>query len=187
LEKSKNVLLWTEKGYSLFAEEGLDGIQVERLARILQHNKSGFYHYFGDMEVYCAELLRLHEQKCDSYLNEISHIKTIDPEYFQIVVAYKVSALFQMQLYRCKNNPAFYNAAEMIDQREDVILRGLWSDYLGFGDNPDLAMRYFALVRDMFYSRVSLQNLTYEFQRKLATEATMLVREIAEEQRRAEC
>ena len=186
MDKSKHASAWTEQGYALFAEGGLDGIQVERLARITQLNKSGFYHYFGDLDVYCAELLRLHEQKCDNYLNEISHIKTIDPEYFQVVVAYKVSALFQMQLYRCKNNPAFYNAAEMIDQKEDVILRGLWSDYLGFGDKPDLAMRYFTIVRDMFYARVSLQNLTYEFQRKLATEARMLVHQMAEEQRRAE-
>ena len=50
MEKHKNSSVWTEEGYRLFAKEGLDGIQVERLARILSLNKSGFYHYFGDLE-----------------------------------------------------------------------------------------------------------------------------------------
>jgi AcrR family transcriptional regulator len=186
MDKLKHASAWTEQGYALFAEEGLDGIQVERLARILQLNKSGFYHYFGDMEVYGAELLRLHEQKADSFFNEVSHIKTIDPEYFQKVVQYKVTMLFQVQLYRCKNNPAFYNVAEMLDQKEDVILRELWSEYLGFGDNASLAIRYFDIVRDMIYSRISLQNLTYEFLRKLFTEAKVLVHQMAEEHHRAQ-
>lgn len=180
MEKSNNASAWTELGYSLFAEEGLEGIQVERLARILQLNKSSFYHYFGDREVYCAELLQLHEQKADSFYDEIRHIKTIDPEYFQMVVKYKVTMMFQVQLYHSKNNPAYYNFAEMIDQKEGPILRDLWSDYLGFGDNANLAIRYFIIVRDMAYRRISLQNLTCEFLRKLFTEAKVVVRQIAE-------
>ena len=31
MEKAKNLSVWTEVGYTLFAEEGMDGIQVERL------------------------------------------------------------------------------------------------------------------------------------------------------------
>ena len=64
MEKHKNSAAWTEVGYDLFAHEGLDGIQVERLARILQLNKSGFYHYFGDLEGFCMELFALHKKSC---------------------------------------------------------------------------------------------------------------------------
>ena len=63
MEKAKNLSVWTEAGYKLFAEEGLEGIQVERLARILQLNKSGFYHYFGDLDGYCEELIKLQKEK----------------------------------------------------------------------------------------------------------------------------
>ena len=63
MEKAKNSSVWTEVGYNLFAEEGIEGIQVERLARILQLNKSGFYHYFGDIDGYCEELINLHKKK----------------------------------------------------------------------------------------------------------------------------
>ena len=154
--KSKHASVWTEQGYSLFAEDGLDGMQVERPARILQLNKSGFYHYFGDMEVFCAELLRLHEQKADDFYKEIRYIKTIDPEYFQKVVEHKLTMMFQVQLYHTKSKPAYYNLAEMIDEKEGPILQHVWNEYLGFGDNADLAIRYFIIVRDMAYRRISL-------------------------------
>jgi len=33
---------WIKAGYKLLGKEGVDGVKVERLARILQLNKSGF-------------------------------------------------------------------------------------------------------------------------------------------------
>ena len=171
MNKANHASVWADAGYSLFAEEGLDGLQVERLARILQLNKSSFYHYFGDLEVYCAELLRLHEQKADIFYDEIRHIKSIDPEYFQKVVEHKVTMMFQVQLYHTKSKPAYYNLAEMIDEKEGPILQHIWNEYLGFGDNADLAVRYFIIVRDMVYRRISLQNMTAEFLREIFTEA----------------
>ena len=180
MNKANHASVWTEQGYSLFAEEGLDGIQIERLARILQINKSSFYHYFGDMEVYCAELLRLHEQKADIFYDEIRHIKTIDPEYFQKVVEHKVTMMFQVQLYHTKSKPAYYNLAEMIDEKEGPILQHVWNEYLGFDNNPDLAIRYFVIVRDMAYRRISLQNMTCEFLRKIFTEAKVVLSQTVE-------
>jgi AcrR family transcriptional regulator len=180
MNKANHASVWTEAGYSLFAEDGLDGIQVERLARILQLNKSSFYHYFGDLEVYSTELLRMHERKCDVFYDEIRHIKTIDPEYFQKVVAHKVTMMFQVQLYHTKSKPAYYNLAERIDEKEGPILQHIWNEYLGFGDNADLAIRYFVIVRDMAYRRISLQNLTYEFLRKIFTEAKVVMSQTAE-------
>ena len=71
MEKAKTSLLWATAGYELFANEGLEGIQVERLARILQLNKSGFYHYFADLEGFCQELIQLHRRKIDLLLSEV--------------------------------------------------------------------------------------------------------------------
>jgi AcrR family transcriptional regulator len=41
---------WIKKGYSLLAKEGLSGIQVGSLARMMGVNKSGFYLHFGDRD-----------------------------------------------------------------------------------------------------------------------------------------
>lgn len=180
MDRSKNISAWTEQGYILFAEEGLDGIHVERLARILQLNKSGFYHYFGDMEGYYAELLRLHRQKAGLYFDELSKINAIDPDWFRIVAQFKVPVIFHIQLRRCKTNSAFYATADELDRNGAERLTELWSDYLGYKDTPDLAMRYYSIVRDMIYSRTTSQNMSYEFLRNLVSEAKELARQISE-------
>ena len=104
MEKAKNLSVWTEVGYNLFAEEGLDGIQVERLARILQLNKSGFYHYFGDLDGYCEELIKVHKRKTDLYLEDVATVKSIDPDFLMLLVKYKVPVMFQLQLLRTEQS-----------------------------------------------------------------------------------
>jgi AcrR family transcriptional regulator len=182
MEKTRNASLWTEVGYELFAMEGLDGIQVERLARILQHNKSGFYHYFGDMEVFCDELLRLHLKITDQYLIEVKGLTSIDPEFLQLLVKYKTPVLFQLQLIRSKDNRSFHQVAEKVDQREEILLRDLWSDYIGFHDNPTLAIKYYGIVRDMLYTRISPQNMNYTFLHNSMTEAKLLMDQIVRQE-----
>jgi AcrR family transcriptional regulator len=176
--KARNSCLWAEVGYELFAEEGTAGIQVERLARILQLNKSGFYHYFGDLEVFTAELLSLHEKKANAFLDDIREVKSIDPEYLDVVVKHKISTMFHLQLIRDKSNPAFAELAKKIDQEEDTILCEVWTDFIGFHDNPGLAIRYFNIVRDIAYTRMSNQTINYTFLHNLVNEAKELVQQI---------
>jgi AcrR family transcriptional regulator len=180
MDKARNSNAWLEEGYKLFAAEGLEGIQIERLARILQLNKSGFYHYFGDIDGYYTELIALHQKKAHDFMHELRGISSIDPDYFELVVRHKVSVMFQMQILRTGDNHSFYMVAESIDRREGVILRELWSEYLGIQDNPELALRYFAMVRDMCYARISFRDFSVEVLRALINEARSVMRQFAE-------
>lgn len=181
MEKARNSSQWVEEGYTLFAKEGPDGIQIERLARILQLNKSGFYHYFGDLEGFFEHLLNKHTKKAELYLADIRKISTIDPEYLHLLVKHKMPTLFHMQLIRNKENPLFANLIERIDREERNALQELWSDFLGFHDEPALAMRYFDLINGKFYSRVSFSNFDYPFICGLITEAKVLMQQIVEQ------
>ena len=180
MEKAKNSSIWTEAGYDLFAKEGIEGIQVERLARILNLNKSGFYHYFGDLDGYCEELIKLHRRKADLYLADLSKVKSIDPDYLMMLVRHKIPCLFHLHLIRSKNNPLFYKTAEQIDQQEDVVVGELWSEYLGIQDHPTLAIRYFNIVRDMLYTRVNIKNFEYPFLQKLIAEAKAVMQQMTD-------
>ncbi len=80
---------WIKEGYSLLAKEGPAGIQVERLARIIGVNKSGFYHHFGDRDCYLEELKRYHENLTKKFTSEVIHLKHFDPDYFEVLVEYK--------------------------------------------------------------------------------------------------
>ncbi|HTF22274.1 MAG TPA: TetR/AcrR family transcriptional regulator [Chryseolinea sp.] len=88
MEKENGLLTWVSEGYSLYAKEGKDGIQVERLARMVGVNKSSFYHYFGDLEGYHAEILRLHERNVDMFLRELQLTTRVDPDYMLLLVKF---------------------------------------------------------------------------------------------------
>ena len=180
MEKHKNSAGWTEAGYNLFAREGLDGIQVERLARILQLNKSGFYHYFGDLEGFCMELLELHKKKVDDFVDEVYGIKRLDPDYLHLVISHAPTVMFQVQLIRNTNNHFLYAASEMVDRKVQSAIRELWCDYLNIPSDTSLGIRYYAIVRDMFYTRISFQNLNYTFLHKLVTDAKSIMDEISD-------
>lgn len=180
MERESNSSRWVEEGYSFFAKEGPNGIQVERLARVLQRNKSGFYHYFGDIDGYYERLLDHHKRMAQLYLEDIRSIETIDPEYLHLLVQHKVTTLFHMQLLRNKDNPTFMKLVEMVDNEERVVLQDLWSDFLGLHDKPALAMRYFDIVNAMFYARIRFDNFDFPFLQTLSTKARALVREVVE-------
>ena len=177
--KTKNSSVWTESGYDLFAQEGLEGIQVERLARILQLNKSGFYHYFGDLEGFCLELLSLHRKKISAFLQDVSVAGNLDPEYLVLLVAHAKTIMFQVHLTRHKEDKIFYREGEAIDRRLDAGVQQLWCNYVGTQYNPDIAMRYYSIVWDRFYTRVTFENLHYRFLHDLVSDAKMLIHDIA--------
>lgn len=112
-------------------------------------------------------------------MSDVAEIKSIDPEYLQVLVKHKTLVMFHLQLIRRKDNQSFSNVAQEIDEKEFVLLRELWSDYLGIHEHPDLAMRYFSVVRDMFYARMSFQNMKYPFLHNLMDEARMVMQQIA--------
>ena len=180
MEKHKNSAGWAEAGYNLFAREGLEGIQVERLARILQLNKSGFYHYFGDLEGFCLELLELHKKKVNVFVEEVYGIKKLDPDYLHLVISHAKTVMFQVQLIRNSNSQFLYAASEIADQKVQVAIRELWCDYLDIPRDTDLGMRYYAIVRDMFYTRISFQNLNYTFLHNMVTDAKSIMVEISD-------
>jgi AcrR family transcriptional regulator len=185
MEKGKKALQWAEEGYNLFALEGPEGIQIERLARILNHNKSSFYHYFGDLDTYFEEVYKLHTQKVNAYLARLREIKTVEPEYFELLIEYKIPLMFQIQLTRIKNNPDVIKLVDYTDHHQDAILLPLWCQYLDVDGSSSMAMQYFNIVRHMFYSRVDFKRLDYAFLKTLIGEAKAVIRDLAEQKNSA--
>ena len=50
---------WINLGYRLFAEQGVSGINVEKMAKILKVNKSSFYWHFKTKKVFIQQLIML--------------------------------------------------------------------------------------------------------------------------------
>lgn len=179
MEKHKNSIAWIDAGYALFAREGLDGIHVERLARILHLNKSGFYHYFGDLEGFCTELLNLHKHRVNVFVEEILQTETLDPDYLELLVRHAETSMFQVQLVRTPNNRMLYEVSEMADEKVVFAIRKLWCDHMGIPHDSNLGIRYLTIVRDMFYTRISFQNHNYNFLHKIVVDAKAVFDEMS--------
>jgi AcrR family transcriptional regulator len=179
--KSGGYSVWVEAGYDLFAHEGVDGIQVERIARILGLNKSGFYHYFGDRDSYFEGLMKHHLSLGQQFINEISVISTYDPEYLTVMIKYPLFVMANMQLVRNRHIPLLNKTYHDYCSKAEVFILPLWKNHLGLNEQPDLAKRYYELVRDMLYSRMSFENITYDFFHEVASEARVIIKELQHE------
>lgn len=154
---------------------------MERLARILTLNKSGFYHYFGDLENFAEQLVNYHYRMFDPFLRDVSACKNIDPEYINCLIKHKTTVMVQIHLVRNKTNRLYYGAHQKGDERVGHAVLPIWSRHVDLHNNLNLAFQYHSIVRDMLYSRVNLENFNYDYLRTLSDESRELVKKIVQE------
>lgn len=179
--REPNLKKWIETGYELFAQEGPVGIQVERLARILGLNKSGFYHYFGDMETFSEELIKHHYRLFDQFLKDLESCANVDPDSILVLLKHKVTVMAQMHLVRNKSNSMFYGAHQELDDKVSQAMLPIWAKHLSVSNNPELVSQYFSMIRDMFYSRILWSNFTYDYLHGITVEAKGIITKILTE------
>ena len=153
---------WIKEGYSLLAKEGPAGIQVERLARIIGVNKSGFYHHFGDRDCYLEELTRYHENLTKKFTSEVIQLKHFDPDYFEVLVEYKDSFFVDMHLGRYRVNSKLngtLNSGRNVNEKKIIPL---WEEYINVTDNPELAFDIWKVVRDAVFLRLTYNDMNVE-------------------------
>lgn len=179
MTKSKTSQKWIEAGYERFAHEGPSGIQVERLARIIGLNKSGFYHYFGDHDIYIESLVSYHSDRVHQFAVEAGTLKTFDPEYLKLVVTYKLTSMVQMQLGRNQKTQLYAKAFTDLNLTLSSAVAQLWADFIHIPDNPELAIRYYHLVRSTLYANGNgSTELNYETLHALANDAKVIVQDL---------
>jgi AcrR family transcriptional regulator len=175
------VKTWIKAGYQLLGTEGIDGLKIERLARILKLNKSGFYHYFGTLESYVKMLIHHHVQIANLVASEISSCENIDPDLLRLIVKQKAFFLVESQLV-VKSRPALVGMD--IDEAGDVInkkLLPLWSKVTDLPRDNDVALAYLNIIRHYFYARIDPQNIGYDFIHTLAVDTKAVLDKVAME------
>ena len=178
MSKPKTSQVWIENGYALFAQDGLDGIQVERLAKAVNLNKSGFYHYFGDRESFLEELMKHHMQIARALAEDFRKMEQIDPDFFQLLLKYTTATMVNMQLVRYRQHPLLNKSFAQTHDLVDQALLPRWAEFIGMADHPELARKYFEQARDMFYSRITPDKMNMEFLKSLIYEVRSLVQQL---------
>ncbi len=151
---------WIETGYLLFAHEGADGLQIERMARILKLNKSGFYHYFGTLEVFHERLLSHHIKYVELFAADITQCHDFVTDFLPLLMRHRLAAMVQVQ-HKRKNKDLLGSAIIKSDQLIGLAVLPIWMKHIEIHGNENLAFRYWCLVRDGFYQRVELKSSWY--------------------------
>jgi AcrR family transcriptional regulator len=175
MKESATLQKWIESGWELFAIEGLNGLQVERMSRELNLNKSGFYHHFGDKEVFISKIIDHHLRINEKFSHEMSLLTTFDPGYLNLVVKYKTAVLVQGQLRKNIDNKLFQYAFQKARDKNLKSVGPLWADFLKIPDNQDLALDLFSIFRDLFFMRITPNTFEYEYIKSLSYEFSKTV------------
>jgi AcrR family transcriptional regulator len=174
---------WVKAGYKLLGTEGTEGMKIERLARILKLNKSGFYYYFGSMESYVARLLEYHTEQAKTISEEITGCENIDPDLLLVIVKYKEFFLVESQLL-VKSRPwPFGGNFDEAGQIVSNILLPLWRKTSGLQVDSRAAMGYLNIIRHFFYARIDREHINYEFLHELTSETREVLDSISIGQR----
>jgi AcrR family transcriptional regulator len=180
MKKVNNYHIWIEVGYQLFAEEGHEGLQIERLSRITGLNKSGFYHYFGDTHEYLKHLLKEHERLVDTLIEPMSKLTTYDPGYLEMLLQHKHISFFQIQLIRNRHVKMFVECNERNNKKTAPYVTPLFCRAIGLSEKA--AYPYYEMMRDMYSTKADFSSYTYEFLHSMVERFKNMVSIIKEDQ-----
>jgi AcrR family transcriptional regulator len=171
--KSKNQTNWLTIGYQLFGEDGPEGIQVERLARMLQLNKSSFYHFFVNKEIFIEELLQMHKRIADKMIEDTYKLDSFDPGFINLMMQYKDSILFHRQLIRNSQILVYKMTFDDINFKMDQAILPLWKYEINL--SKESAFTLFEIIRDSFYSRMNPKNMSTDTIRSVVNESKLFL------------
>jgi AcrR family transcriptional regulator len=180
MSKINSTHTWIEAGYAQFAAEGLEGLQVERLARITGLNKSGFYHYFGDKETFLENLLEFHLLEVSSMPEDFLKIKKFDPEFMEVLIKHTPKLMFHNQLVRNRHEKLLESSYQEVNKMIDPFVSEVFGEFIGLKDNLEFSSRYYHQVRDTFYSQITLKRMNYTFLRNFMYEARDMIQSAME-------
>lgn len=167
---------WIEIGYQSFAYEGPHGLKVERLASSIEKNKSSFYHYFADLEVFTNHLLRYHLTQAEVIAVKEGQCQTID-DFIDVLVEHRIDLLFNRQLRVHRENPDFESVFCQTNEVTGRAIASIWPKLIGLGQHNQLAEMLFKHSIENFYLQITDETLNRPWLRQYFDDLLLLVRE----------
>lgn len=150
--------IWLDNGYYTFAFEGPKGLKVETLAKSVGKNKSSFYHFFADLEIFVSKLLKLHLERTKEMAKKESQAET-KIELAQIILEHKVDLFFNRQLRVHRDNNAFKTCFLKTNEMSVPSLLPVWKKIMGLAENNYLAKMVLMLSIENFFLQITDETL----------------------------
>ena len=176
--KENKKLEWIEEGYRLVAEHGFKSINIESIARAIGKNKSSFYHYFGDTEIYQSELLDYHLERSETFANQVSRCKNMKPDLVNIFVDHKTDLFFHKWLRINRANPEYKKCFERVFENYENAILEEWANFLGLEQQRLFAQTFLHLIAENFLLQITWETYNYDWLSKYLDEISDVLQQM---------
>lgn len=142
---------WILAGYELFGDIGPSALNVEKLSNILGLNRSSFYHYFGDMEVFESRLLAYHVERYEHFYQLMKDYDKFEQLFSQEIMQHKSELAFQRQLMINQSTTRYKQCSEDAREHTEEKTFQLWTAYSQPAGDEKTTWDIFRALRDFYY------------------------------------
>ncbi|NNF21340.1 MAG: TetR/AcrR family transcriptional regulator [Saprospiraceae bacterium] len=161
--EGRNKQEWINAGYQMISELGFNHSNIESIARSINKNKSSFYHYFGDWEIFEESLLDQHLKAVNQFSADAKQCENIIPDMVNLFVQHKDDFLFHKQLRIYRKNKTYKDCFESAYRiYEDAIITK-WTSFIKLDEQTLLARRILNLISENFLLQITPENFNYDW------------------------
>lgn len=163
---------WLQEGYRQFALNGPGNLSIKKISEEIGSSRASFYHYFGDIDVFCEELLAMHWDIAHNF-NEVgkSTCNHLFPDVYNLLTENAVPLQFSMQLFHHRSNPAFnYLFMKTYEASARAFLLKLFTEQYSLKQPESEVYDLWATVGEAWYSRLNRDDLSASTLQKHAEE-----------------
>lgn len=168
---------WLLAGYSLFSIGGPKEIKIEVLARKVNKNKSSFYHYFANLEIFTEFLLQYHIERTREIVQKEQRCKRINPDLFDVLIEAKEDLFFNRQLRVNRSNARFRDCLDETNKIVGDSITEIWAEALGIKNNTPLARIVLKLGLENFYLQLTESTINKEWMTEYLNEFKTMTEE----------
>ena len=163
LMKGQSKQVWINEGYRVVAETGFQNLNVEYIGRAIYKSKSSFYYYFGDKELFEAELLDYHLKRIDAFTQEIAKCEKVRPDFIRVLLEFKTDLFFHRQLRIHRGNPAYKKCLDTGFDKFATAVLDLWVTFFDLPHNRRFVRTFIFFLAENFLMQISLDKYTYNW------------------------
>ena len=154
---------WILEGYKLFANEGPNGLKIDRIAKTLKTSRSSFYHLFADLDIFTAALFDHHLKRSELMCEAAIKCESMNPDLINSILVFKQDILFNRQLRIHRQLPNYSDYIERSHSPIEKAFLNIWAEELNLEANLTSAQMLLKLVSENFYMRISEENLNFKW------------------------
>lgn len=161
--KQDKKTIWITVGYEIFALNGLSGLQIEPIAKLVGKNKSSFYHHFANIEIFVEELLQYHISQVKLMCEKEKKAHRFNPDIIHIFVDHKIDILFSKQLRLDNQNAEFQKVLKITDEGLADVYTFLLKTDLELNLKQKGIDSFFQLALHNFFLQINADNIHFEW------------------------